>query len=103
MLIIRLQRVGRKNDPTFRVVLTDSKNGPKSGRYLEILGSYDARKGKTQLEKDRIKYWIWVGAKTSTTMNNILVAHKIVNGKKLNAMPKRKKVVGAAKTAVKPA
>ncbi len=103
MLIIRLQRVGRKNDPTFRVVLTDSKNGPKSGKYLEILGSYDARKGKAQLEKDRITHWMSVGAKTSVTLNNILVANKVVKGGKKNAMPKRKKVAEAAKPAVKPA
>ncbi|MBI3632902.1 MAG: 30S ribosomal protein S16 [Candidatus Vogelbacteria bacterium] len=101
MLIIRLQRVGRKNDPTFRVVLTDSKNGPKSGKYLEIMGSYDARKGKAQLVKDRIKYWMSVGAKTSGTMNNILVANKVVAGKKVNVLPKRKKVAEAAKDASK--
>ena len=103
MLIIRLQRVGRKNDPTFRVVLTDSKNGPKSGKYLEIMGSYDARKGKAQLEKDRIKYWMSVGAKTSITLNNILVANKVVMGTKKNAMPKRKKVAEAKKEVKKEA
>ena len=43
MLIIRLQRTGRKHEPTFRVVLTDSKNGPKSGKYLKNLGWYDTR------------------------------------------------------------
>jgi len=44
MLMIRLQRVGRKHEPVFRLVLTDSKNGPKSGKFLEILGSYDTRR-----------------------------------------------------------
>ena len=46
MLMIRLQRVGRKNEPVFRVVLTDSKNGPKSGKFLEVLGSYDSRRAE---------------------------------------------------------
>ena len=91
MLIIRLQRVGRVNDPSFRVVLTDSKNGPRSGKYLEILGSYDARKGKSQLEKERILHWISVGAQVSDTMNNILVNNKVLKTKKVNVTLKPKK------------
>jgi len=37
MLKIRLQRIGRKNEAAFRLVVTDSKNGPQSGKFLEIL------------------------------------------------------------------
>ena len=37
MLIIRLQRVGRVHEPSFRIVLTDSKFGPKSGKAVEVL------------------------------------------------------------------
>ena len=89
--MIRLQRVGKKHDPSFRVVLTDSKNSTKSGKFIEVLGHYDARGGKTELKKDRITHWLSVGAKTSVTLNNILVNNKVVAGKKLNAMPKKKK------------
>lgn len=92
MLVIRLQRVGRKNDPSFRVVLTDSKNGPRSGKYLEILGSYNARIGKAKLEKDRIKYWLSVGAKASGTLHNLLVSHKVISSGKINVLPAIKKV-----------
>ena len=92
MLMIRLQRVGRKNDPSFRVVLTDSKNGPRSGKYLEVLGSYDARKGKAQLEKDKIKHWISKGAQTSGTLHNLLASHKVIDAKKINVLPQIKKV-----------
>ena len=91
MLMIRLQRVGKKNDPSFRIVLTDSKNSTKSGKFLEVLGHYDARGGKTELKKDRIKHWMSVGAKTSVTLHNILVNNKVVKADKLNAMPKKKK------------
>ena len=89
--MIRLQRVGKKHDPSFRVVLTDSKNSTKSGRYKEVLGHYDPRKGKTVLEADKIKHWLSVGAKATVTMHNILVNNKIVEGKKISAMPKKKK------------
>ena len=90
MLMIRLQRIGRKNDPAFRVVLTDSKNSAKSGKLLEVLGSHDPRhKEKTQLDADRIKHWIGMGAQPSDTMHNMLISTKIITGKKVNALPKR--------------
>ena len=60
MLKIRLQRVGRKHEPVFRVVLTDSKNGPKSGKYLEMLGTYDTRDSKRQIvNEERSKHVDW--------------------------------------------
>ena len=76
MLMIRLQRVGKKHDPSFRVLLTDSKNSTKSGKFIEVLGHYDARGGKAELKKDRIKHWLSVGAKTSITLHNILKNNK---------------------------
>ncbi len=91
MLAIRLQRTGRKHEPTFRVVLTDSKNGPKSGKYLKNLGWYDTRlKNKPeQLKIEEIKQWMSKGAKLSLTLHNFLVSHKIIEGEKLNALPKK--------------
>lgn len=90
MLKIRLQRTGRKNEPTFRLVLTDSKNSAKSGRFLEVLGNYDSRKGeKSEFKSDRISHWMSVGAQVSDTVHNLLVDKKIVSGKKLNKLPKK--------------
>ncbi len=91
MLMIRLQRVGRIHEPKFRVVLTDSKNGPKSGKYVEVLGWYDARikNDVKQLEVEKIKHWISKGAKLSDTLHNFLVHAKAIAGKKVNALPKR--------------
>ena len=95
MLMIRLQRVGRKHEPTFRLVLTDSKNGPKSGKYVAVLGSYDPRRENTieQFDVEKIKSWMEKGAKLSITMHNFLVSKKIINAKKLNALPKKKPLV----------
>jgi small subunit ribosomal protein S16 len=93
MLKIRLQRVGRTNVPTFRVVLTDSKNGTKSGRFLEVLGSYDPRDDKSKLIKtDRVKYWISKGAQLSGTLHNFLVHTKVIEGKKINVLPMKRPV-----------
>lgn len=98
MLIIRLQRVGRVHEPTFRIVLTDSKFGPKSGKPVEVLGSYDPRekKGKTQIDAEKVKYWISKGAQLSDTMHNLLVTEKVIAGKKINVLPKNK-IINAKK------
>lgn len=98
MLIIRLQRVGRVHEPSFRIVLTDSKYGPKSGKAVEVLGSYDARKGKgtNHVDGEKVKYWISKGAKVSDTVHNYLVSEKILTGKKINVLPKNK-IINAKK------
>jgi small subunit ribosomal protein S16 len=91
MLKIRLQRVGRKHEPSFRLVLTDSKNGPKSGKYQEVLGWYDVRRDNKaeQLDAARIKYWMSKGAQVSDTVHNFLVEKKIIEGKKINKLPRK--------------
>lgn len=102
MLIIRLQRTGRRHDPNFRLILTDSRKPPRSGSYLELLGSYNARKGEPQFKPERIKHWLSKGAKTSITVHNLLVSAKIIGGKKKNALPSVKKgKKGETKEAVK--
>ena len=90
MLKIRLQRIGRKNDPAFRAVLTDSKNSTKSGKFLEILGTYNPKAGETNFQNDRIKHWLYKGAQLSGTMHNFLVHNKVIEGKKINVLPKKK-------------
>jgi small subunit ribosomal protein S16 len=91
MLKIRLQRVGRKHEPKFRVVLTDSKNSPKSGKYLEVLGSYDSRlvHKKEEIKAERVKYWMSKGAQLSETLHNLFVDLKIIEGKKVNVLPRK--------------
>ena len=95
MLRIRLQRVGRKHEPSFRLVLTDSKNSTKSGRFKEILGVYDPRKstGKTDsLNTERIKYWLSQGANPTDTIHNLLVKRGVIRAKKIDVSAISKKV-----------
>ena len=92
MLKIRLQRVGRKNDPSFRIVVMQHQKDSQSGKFIEILGDYNARAGKPQVKADRIKHWLAMGAQASGTVHNILVKQKVIAGKKINVMPKRKPV-----------
>lgn len=86
MLMIRLQRIGKKHDPSFRVVLTDSRRGPQSGSFIEILGNYNAQRGEPKFNAEKIKHWISKGAKLSDTVNNLLVKEKIIEGKKRDVL-----------------
>lgn len=89
MLKIRLQRTGRTNNPSYRVVVTEHTNGPKSGRAKEVVGSYNPKTKERILKEDRIKYWLSVGAQATGTMHNMLVSTGIVKGKKINVLPQK--------------
>ncbi len=103
--MIRLQRVGRKHEPSFRLVLTDSKNGPKSGKYVEVLGSYDSRRESKieQFDVPKIKARIAEGARLSDTVHNLFITKKIITGKKINALPKKTPLVKPAAEGEAPA
>ena len=89
MLKIRLQRVGRKNDASFRVVVIESQRGPKAGNALEVLGFYDPKKDVIEIKGDRVTHWISVGAQASDTLHNLLVKKKIIKGDKINVLSKK--------------
>lgn len=89
MQTIRLQRIGKKNQPYFRVVLIEHTRKVK-GIYNEALGSYNPRSKEIKLEKDRILHWISKGVKTSPTVHNMLVTHKVIAGPKIQAWKPKK-------------
>lgn len=89
MLTIRLTRVGKKKDSSFRVVVIESKRKIQAGNYLEMVGSYDPRIDKVDLKADRIKHWMSMGATVSDTVHNLLVSNKIIDAKKINVLPKK--------------
>jgi len=93
MLKIRLKRVGRKNQPAFRVVVTDSRTGPKSSKHVAEVGSYNPRTKERKLDGDAIKHWIGNGAQVSDTVYNMLVDEGLVEGKKKNVLPRKSPVV----------
>ena len=89
MLKIRLQRIGRKNEAQFRLVVTDSKNGPQSGKFKEVLGYYTVKSDKVELDGDRVKHWIAMGAQVSATVTNLLISKGVLEGRKINVLPKK--------------
>ncbi len=88
MLMIRLFRIGRKNQPAYKVVVTEKTNPPARGRFVEEVGFYNPLTKEKDLNAERIRYWISVGAQPSDTIHNMLVKEKIVEG---DIIPKQKK------------
>ena len=90
---MRLQRVGRKNDPSFRIVVCDKRTGPKSNKNVAILGSYNPKLDHVQVDKAAAKEWLSKGVQPSDTVHNILVGQKVIEGKKVNVLPKKSPIV----------
>jgi small subunit ribosomal protein S16 len=70
---IRLSRGGAKKRPFYRVVAADTRS-PRDGRFLEKLGTYDPLHddGRIELKRDRIEYWMSVGAQPTHSVARIL-------------------------------
>jgi small subunit ribosomal protein S16 len=90
MLKIRLFRVGKRNQPTFKIVVTDRRNAPRAGRFREELGFYNPLTKQRSLHKERVQYWLSKGSQPSETVYNLLLAEKIIEGKKIPLHKKRK-------------
>jgi small subunit ribosomal protein S16 len=73
MLMIRLRRMGARNRPHYRVVVSDSRRTAKA-EVLEELGAYDplAEPAAVALDRERARYWIGRGAQVSPTVASLL-------------------------------
>ena len=89
MLKIRLQRVGRTHHFSYRIVLTDSRNATQSGRYLEVLGTFDPKADTKVIDAEKVRHWISKGAQVTPTLHNLLITEKIIEGKKINVLPRK--------------
>ncbi|MFC1613606.1 30S ribosomal protein S16 [Patescibacteria group bacterium] len=95
MLMIKFARIGKKKQPTYRIVILEKSKDPY-GKSLEILGNYNPRDKKCALKEDRIKYWISKGAQATDTVHNLLVSQGIIDAKKIKSYKisqKRKKKI----------
>jgi len=93
MLVIRLFRAGKKNQPSFKIVVTDKRRPPRAGRFVEEVGFWNPLTKEKVLRAERIKYWMSQGAKPSDTVYNLLIKEKIIEGKKapVHKRPKKEK------------
>ena len=73
MLKIRLRRMGARNRPFYRVVVSDSRQVP-TGAAIEEIGYYDPLQDPptVQIKKDRVEHWVSQGAGLSDTVRDLL-------------------------------
>ena len=76
MVKLRLMRMGKKKQPTYRIVAADSRS-PRNGRFIEILGHYDPRRGEGGLatisvDNDKAVAWLRKGAQPTETVGKLL-------------------------------
>lgn len=92
MLTIRLQRVGKKKQPVFRIVLAE-KHRAATKLAQEILGHYNPQTKEFGVKDEgRLKYWLEQRVEISPTVHNLLVSKGLLAGKKIKAWrPKAKK------------
>lgn len=89
MLMIRFQRIGRTNDPAFRIVVLEKERAAKAGNVVEQVGTYNPRTKALTMNEEQIKHWISMGAQPTDSIRNLLISKKVVEGKKVNALPKK--------------
>lgn len=95
MLVVRLKRVGKKNKPTYRIVVAEHSNAV-NGPFVEDLGFYNPHTKTISIDKDAVTGWMNKGAKPSNTVARLLekekVKHKSIVVLKYKKAPKKKEV-----------
>lgn len=89
MLAIKLQRIGKKRQGSFRLVVAEKRSKLQS-TVREDLGWINPHTDTAELVRDRVLYWIKVGAKPTDTAWNLFVKLGIVKGKKIPVHAKAK-------------
>src|SRR4051812_10757139 len=88
MLAIKLQRIGKKHQPSYRLVVAEKKS-KMAAPPVEDLGAYNPRTKATTFKKDRVAHWVKMGAQPTTTVHNLLIKEGAITGDKLAVkMPK---------------
>ena len=73
MVKIRLNRMGAKRQPFYRIVVADSRS-PRDGRFIEIIGNYDPTKNPAivNVDEEKVMAWIKNGAQPTDTVRSLL-------------------------------
>ncbi|MFP5320482.1 MAG: 30S ribosomal protein S16 [Acidimicrobiia bacterium] len=85
---LRLMRMGKKKQPTYRIVAADSRS-PRDGRFIEIIGHYDARREPSliKVDNERAVHWLKNGAQPTETVQKLLTLSGAVAQAKGEPLP----------------
>lgn len=87
MLSLKLQRIGRRHQPAYRVVVAESRS-KLIAPPIEDLGSYNPFTKALNVKADRVKHWLSVGAQPTVTVHNLLAKGGVTDAKTIKiAMP----------------
>ncbi len=90
--MIRFQRIGRTNEAAFRIVVLEKERAAKTGNIVEQLGTYNPHSKALTLDEAKVKEWIGKGAQPTDSIHNLLVNKGIIEGKKVNVLPRKSPV-----------
>lgn len=90
MLVFRLQRRGKKNQPFFWIVIAE-KTAPIKGKFIEKIGFLNPIKKQKNINKERAKYWLLKGAKPSDSVYNLFIDERLIKDKKRKIKISKKK------------
>ena len=90
MVALRLQRIGKKKQPHFRLIAQEKTKDPWD-KSLEILGWINPRTKEKKIKKERVEYWLSVGAQPTDTVHNLLVNEGILKAEKVKTFKISKK------------
>lgn len=80
--MIRFQRIGRKNDAAFRMAVLPKASGPKAGKFVDLVGTYNPKTKAVTADGAKIKDWVAKGAQMSPSVQNLLIKNGIIEGAK---------------------
>lgn len=79
--MIRFQRIGRKNDASFRMAVLEKTAGPKAGKYVDLVGTYNPKTKQITYKAEKIQEWVKKGAQVSPSLKNLLIKNGVLEGK----------------------
>lgn len=101
MLSIKLQRIGKKHQPSYRVVVAQARS-KMAAPPVEDLGSFNPFSKAFSVKKDRVEYWMGKGAKPTVTAHNLLVKAGAIKAAKTPVKIKKPQAPVAVTAAAEP-
>ena len=92
MLRMRLQRRGKRNYATYRVVVAE-QSAPIKGRFIDDLGAYNPHTNSFTVDAEKVAKWLKEGVQPSDTVHNLLINNKLIDAPKVTSwkVPTKKK------------
>jgi len=82
MLVLKLQRRGKKHQPFYRLVVSERRS-KVTGQEVESLGWYDPKSKERKFNKERILHWLQNGAQKTDSVHNLLIRDGIIEGSRI--------------------